>query len=861
MTKGTIRTLMCSAAVAVAASNFAVQPAFAAEAAEAAAAAAEADRGSILDEVLVTARRREENNQDVPAAVTALGEGALKAQQIMAPRDVQIVTPSLSVGGGNSVYSHNAGNYSIRGLGQGSFGGASVTSYFAEAPFGPSGPGAPFFDIASVQVLKGPQGTLFGRSNTAGAVLLTPQAPTLDTFYGYADARFGNLGRSDLNLVVNMPIIQDKLGVRLALNRTHLDGYTKVISTGQKLDENNSQSARFSVTFKPADWFENYAVYNYYNFDAASAARILVGANTGLAALNRPASAFAAVCNQAVSFGLATDVLTCQNQRVSLLAQQRAQLTEEVARVTGSKDGVRSFNGGSNYPYKDLTRSHTFVDIAQVHLPEMGIFRVNLKNIFSYQKNKNLVSGDLDGVPLDVSSSAFCSNPYSANAGCGAISQWNGALGKAEVSQGHYSKFYSNEFQVNGNIADDFIVWIAGYYFQKAPVVRDLEGSTNLNINYAGVLTPNLGPLSATPLNVDGFDKEHAYFGQATIDLSRFYLKNVHFTAGYRKTHSENQRTTAAAVVNYPSGLITPGAQSTSATKSSGPGWVLSLDWKATPDLLFYVDRRKGYKPGGVNTLVGASTIPGFVPIYGPESVKDTEVGVKWDFNLAGMRGRINADAYRNDFTNIQRGFSAVNAAGNSAVFTANVAAARLQGLELEGFIKPTERLTISATYARTDAKYTKWLGSDPINLSPAGTILDLSNMPFANAPKDKASVTVQYDLPVNPDLGDMRLSATWFGQTRVFFNDQALRFVQAFGAGVYDAISEPGYSAANARFDWTRVMGNENIDAALFVRNLTDETYAYSGGVQLHSVGIANKLYNEPRTYGVELTYRFGHR
>jgi iron complex outermembrane receptor protein len=117
----------------------------------------------------------------------------------------------------------------------------------------------------------------------------------------------------------------------------------------------------------------------------------------------------------------------------------------------------------------------------------------------------------------------------------------------------------------------------------------------------------------------------------------------------------------------------------------------------------------------------------------------------------------------------------------------------------------------------------------------------------------------VQYDLPMNPDYGDLRLSATVFGQSRVYFNDQALRFVQIFGPTVLDAISEPGYTAANARLDWNRVGGRPNIDAALFVRNLTDKTYAYSGGVQLHSVGISNKLYSEPRTYGVELTYRFG--
>ena len=98
-------------------------------------------------------------------------------------------------------------NYSIRGVGQGLVGGATVTSYFAEAPFGPTGPSMPFFDIASVQVLKGPQGTLFGRATVAGAVLVQPNAPTSDSFYGSVNGKFGNLGRSDLNVMFNVPVI------------------------------------------------------------------------------------------------------------------------------------------------------------------------------------------------------------------------------------------------------------------------------------------------------------------------------------------------------------------------------------------------------------------------------------------------------------------------------------------------------------------------------------------------------------------------------------------------------------------------------------------------------------------------------
>ena len=821
-----------------------------------------ADSASSADEnpfdIVVTARRRDERLQDVPAAITALSSEALQVQQVISAKDVQIVTPSLSVGGGNSVYGKNAGNYSIRGLGQGSFGGASVTSYFADAPFGPTGPAVPFYDIASVQVLKGPQGTLFGRATVGGAVLVTPNRAEFNDWSGMVGVRLGNLGRFDADAMLNIPVIDDVLAIRVAGNRTHLDGYTRVIETGKRLDENNSQQFRISAAFQPTDWFRNDLVYAYYNFNAASTARVLVGANLNLAALNRDAAGFAAICQQAVGFGYESSVSDCQDRRVALSGTIRAALAAELERVrTGGKDAVRQVNTDSLYPLMDKMRSHTLVNTTRVDLPEMGRLSLNVKNIFSAQWNKNVTSGDFDGSPYAVSASAFGANPFSANSGGSSIAQWSNDGGLV-ASSGHYNRFYSNETQLNGNFDNDALVFILGYYAQRAPVVRDLEGSTNLNINFGGLLTSNMGPLSATSMGISGYDKESAIFGQTTLDLRVLGLEGVHLTGGYRHTKSETLRYAAAGTIQHPGGSVAPGAISAASTSSSGDGWIMSADWRITPGLMVYATRRKGYKPGGVNTLVGAENIPGYVERYGPETVVDTEFGVKWDFRSGDARGGINAAIFQDDFKNIQRGFSAVTSAGSSAVFTANVAAARLRGAELEAYLQPVSGLRISGTYSYLDAGYTRWLGADPLNIAPPGTILDLSDSPFANAPKHKASATVSYTVPMSDDNGELRLSATVFGQSRVFFNDQALRFVAAYGPDVFDAVSEKGYTAVNARIDWSNVLGS-NFDAALFARNLTNRTYAYSGGVQLHSVGIANKMYSEPRTYGVELTYRFG--
>lgn len=312
-----------------------------------------------------------------------------------------------------------------------------------------------------------------------------------------------------------------------------------------------------------------------------------------------------------------------------------------------------------------------------------------------------------------------------------------------------------------------------------------------------------------------------------------------------------------------------PGALSTTRTEGEGPGYTLSLDYKVNDDLLVYATRRKGYKPGGINVAVGASAVPGFVPVYAPESVVDTEIGAKWDFRmLDAVRGRLNVAAFRSDYTDIQRGASAITPAGQFIAFTNNVAEARIQGVEVEGFLLLGEHWTISAAASHLKSEYTKWIGADPLGATPGN--IDLSNNPFANAPENKASVTIQYQTELTGDRGNIIAALTVFGQDRAWLSDNARRFLEVYGnnplvitaeGSLADAVSDPGFVAANARVDWKRVMGHENIDVGLYVKNLTDELYAYAGSVSLNSIGTAQKLYAEPRTWGVELTYRFGAR
>jgi iron complex outermembrane recepter protein len=203
-----------------------------------------------LQEVTVTARRVSENVQDVPISIVDLNSTQLNYQSVNTANDLARVAPGLSIM--NTAANTSTVTYSIRGQGSTFGSGPGVIPYFDEvANFSQA-----IFDVADVQVLKGPQGTLFGRNTTGGAVLFTPNMPT-DTFNGYADVRAGNFGRADVEFGVGGPIIGDTLTFRLSGQSLNRAGYTTDVATGVKLDNQNEQNIRGILKFRPNESFDN----------------------------------------------------------------------------------------------------------------------------------------------------------------------------------------------------------------------------------------------------------------------------------------------------------------------------------------------------------------------------------------------------------------------------------------------------------------------------------------------------------------------------------------------------------------------------------------------------------------------------
>jgi iron complex outermembrane receptor protein len=141
-----------------------------------------------------------------------------------------------------------------------------------------SGPGL-YYDLQSVQVLKGPQGTLFGRNTTGGAILFEPRRPSLETLEGYDQLLAGDYARGEAQGAINVPVIDGKLAIRVAGQLASRDGYTKDVNTGVAYDNRHFQAARVGILFQPTNAIENYFIANYVAFNERGPGTILIAGN------------------------------------------------------------------------------------------------------------------------------------------------------------------------------------------------------------------------------------------------------------------------------------------------------------------------------------------------------------------------------------------------------------------------------------------------------------------------------------------------------------------------------------------------------------------------------------------------------
>lgn len=225
-----------------------------------------------IETVIVTAQKRAEDIQSVPIAVTAYSAQDLAAHQVNGFKDIQFSTPNVSYTKAN----FTGTNFQIRGIGTQVISGDAESGiafniddvYYANAPVD----SGQFYDIERVEILRGPQSTLYGRGATGGAVNVFSAKPKLDAFAASVDASYGTYNSAEIKGMVNMPIIADQLGVRVAGDWVHHDGYATNVNTsvpGGDLhpDSRDQWSGRALVRWQPTQNTTVDIIYSHANED------------------------------------------------------------------------------------------------------------------------------------------------------------------------------------------------------------------------------------------------------------------------------------------------------------------------------------------------------------------------------------------------------------------------------------------------------------------------------------------------------------------------------------------------------------------------------------------------------------------
>ena len=763
-----------------------------------------AANANFLEEITVTARRKEESLQSVPVSVTALTAESLRERSISTTQDLQMSTPGvyLSGSGGNENVV-----YQIRGQSKALSGPSSpaVVSYFAEVPDVTFGSSVPQYDISSVQVLKGPQGTLFGRNTLGGAVLYTPAAPTYD-FGGSVDAIVGNYSDHESQAILNLPLVDQKASLRIAGDLHQRDGYTKNIGVGGPLDNIDSKAVRVSLLLEPVEGLKNLTTVDYFKSDNNGDGTNLIAVAPGFTLL--------------AELGIQTAL---QQQ----LALQRARGPYVVD--TSEADFTHNRRTGIT--------NRTDLDLGAVQFV----------NIFGYRNTHLSYYINVDGAPAIITDGTGAYPPGIP-------------LEFIRGSLDNNVKQVSDEFQVKGKAFDNKFDWLAGlFYLHDRPT-----GAQGNFVGFAHIVgTPTAGPgynfITET---------SKAAFVHATYDLSAV-LQGLAFEAGARYTKDDISSCTGTGLQDTNSGTVQSAdcaahaaditGSSINAASSHAPTWSVGMNWQVDKDLFTYLVTRRGYQAGGINspTLIGR-----LAPFqsFAPETVTDVELGMRSDWHIGSTLLRFNASVFSGWYDNVQTALTGVqtsplctptnngpgvsptgscNPANDPAGGTllVNLGKTQVSGVDLDGAFAVTPNLTF--TYAAGFLNPRTISQNIPASLVPyAGT----NGVAFNMTARRTYSAGARYQLPLPEQWGQFVFNADEYysGPTEFTFTEL------------------PPYAVLNLRADWNNVEGHP-LDLSVFMRNAANREYIATPVASGAFLGMTSGIYGPPRMFGLEFRARFG--
>lgn len=778
-----------------------------------------------LEEIIVTATRREENLQTTAASITSLDSDWLAERSVYSIENIAAFVPGIQIAtyqGDTSIFIRGIGTPVIIG------GNDSSTATYLDgvylsraAAIGPS-----FFDIERIEVLRGPQGTLYGRNATGGAVKIITKKPT-EEFSVEGHVKLGNYDRMQVFGAVS-GALSDKVRGRAAIQYEHRDGYTNV-----GLERGNLPPSQPDLSFDAEDK-EDIAIRLKLEVDLSEAATLTLTGDY-YSADDRANVFHYASAGYGDEFGPAWYDTREGSQTAAYFAIKNS------GRVAAAK-------------------SRDYLSAAPFY---------NDTEIWGITGQLDWALGDYD---LQVITNYKDTHPDFQNS-FDASELWLSYIRRAEDHQQ-----YSLDFQLSSP-QDKRFTWIVGggYFSEENDINNDIFGDFWEPILTQGLLDLQAaGVLPVFPVSIPETNlccELHLNGQQETEAIAIYFDSSFQLTdyisiiAGIR--YSEEERdgfqhfdleflpaTPGGSLVRFaPDAAFFPNAISDSrdGVVNDPFGFVVApvegptkfdaftpkfgVEWEATDELFVYATAQRGFKSGGYN--IGSSQRTPFEP----EEIWSYEIGLKAD--LLDNCLRINTAGFYYDYTNLQ----AQDSIGNQPIIR-NVGKAEVKGAELEFIALLSPSLQIDGSVSYANAEFTKGELTEPLRpaplTDPPGSVLrDLNGLRLPRAPEWKFNIGGQYTYM--PTFGGeiyLRLDYGW--QDKIYFT--------VFNI---EAASEDAYGLLKARVSYATADGRYVI--SLFGDNLTNEKYfgnkILTGTV--YGAEFAGSM-GPPRTYGVELSFNF---
>jgi len=782
-----------------------------------------------IEEIVVTAQKRESNLQETPIAISAFSGSMLEDQDIENAGDIQFAVP-------NAMVSSNSG-YSVRGVGNNAVSatadpgmGVHVNGVYLTA----SVINIDYYDLESVEVLRGPQGTLFGRNTTAGVLNTVTSKPT-DEFEGRITTDVGNYNSLRTHGYVNIPV-SDSIGQRFAFSTLERDGYTENVSEGagfSSLDGREQFSLRSTSSFEFSDKANGFlfAQYSKENSDRARAVGVLCTADP---------------------------VLGCNNDTLSSQFPNTDFTDGSLA-----NGGLSGLLGALGYGTRSDFYNTNLDGSVRSNPSDPRKVRVDFQP--SYKSDDKLVSFelnyDLSDELIFTSVTAYHERSYAAyndfdnSDGGEALLSPRAVImpnGRAEAStrwstvrtdEGSSEQF-SQEFRIASYMDGNFN-FTAGAFFMS------YESESLVNF-YLPELTA-VADFKALPEELAPFSFQSpeittdswAVFSEGYYDFS----EDTTLTLGlrYSKEEKEVLTRTISPLDVYP---FAPGSYLTSdfdldSTWRRGDGsWgemtgKIGLshtpDLAATDETLFFGSLSRGYKGGGINPGASDSSFPTFEPEY----INALEIGTK--NTLANRTIQANATLFVYQYDGLQVG----GILGDGTTFNTNVDA-DVKGAEFEFLAMPIEGLRMNLNVSFLDTEISEDLLTSPDISSPSGSDpVNLKGKQLMFSPEKSVQFGVQYTHSFTPEW-----EVTYRAQ--IYWQDEYFSRLYNIATDKQDAWKQTDMSVTVR--DFADVWEFE-----AYVKNVSDDASITGLGVDNSLVGrYRTPSYLEPRTYGARVSYRF---